>query len=213
MLLALSVCAVVAAVLAVQIAPHVIGPRAAALRAAVAGAWTRAAHPPERDEIGVYDMGRERRAESRARELLRSCVNDEEWAMYRDLGFLRVWGASAAKRGGGPDVAPYAYLIYPHKPILAYVPQTSRLLGEYCVAFPDRERPYGSSKLPASDDVLAKWLALTADERALIESSNLHLAGRQLDPDSVRADLRALRRWEGARIGQRRPDTDSVAAQ
>ena len=40
----------------------------------------------------MYDPGRERRAEARARELLRSCVNDEEWAMYRDLGFIRVWG-------------------------------------------------------------------------------------------------------------------------
>jgi hypothetical protein len=213
MLLALSVCAVVAAVLAGQAAPRALGPRAVALRGRVAEAWTRTTHPSERDEIGVYDMGRERRAEARARELLRSCVNDEEWSMYHDLGFLRVWGASAAKRDGEPHLAPYAYLIYPHKPILAYVPQTSRLLGEYCVEFPDRERPYGSSRLPASDDVLAKWLALSADERALIESSNLHLAGRQLDPDSVRADLRALGRWERERIGQRGPRTDSVAAQ
>ena len=43
-------------------------------------------------EIEGYDPGRERRAEQRARMLLRSCVNEEEWAMYRDLGFLRVWG-------------------------------------------------------------------------------------------------------------------------
>src|ERR671930_66063 len=44
---------------------------------------------------GSYDPGRERRAEQRARQLLKSCVNDEEWAMYRDLGFIRVWGAMA----------------------------------------------------------------------------------------------------------------------
>jgi hypothetical protein len=30
---------------------------------------------------GDYDPGRERRAEQRARELLRSCVNVEAWAM------------------------------------------------------------------------------------------------------------------------------------
>ena len=42
-----------------------------------------------------YDPGRERRAEQKARALLRSCVNDEEWAMYRDLGFIRVWGGLA----------------------------------------------------------------------------------------------------------------------
>src|SRR5215203_1970677 len=103
----------------------------------------------------LYDPGRERRAERRARELLRSCVNDEEWGMYRELGFIRVLvrgrlrspgqrgraaGAHPASRAiaddpstraGAADAArpsteqsteahPYAYLIYPHKPIVAY---------------------------------------------------------------------------------------------
>src|SRR4051794_10930960 len=40
------------------------------------------------DGVPAYDPGRERRAEQRARELLRTCVNEEEWEMYRDLGFL-----------------------------------------------------------------------------------------------------------------------------
>ena len=204
MLLALGVCAVVAAVLASQVAMPMVRERLAALR-------ERIAVVPEED-VGAYDPGRERRAEARARELLRSCVNDEEWEMYRDLGFLRVWGASGAGTGGGDGVAPYAYLIYPHKPIVAYVPQTSRLLNEYCVEFPDHERPYGSARLPPSDDVLAKWLGLTGDERSLIASSNLHLAGRQLDPDAVRADLAALRRWERGRIEQVHGDAGSVPA-
>src|SRR4051794_27086821 len=43
----------------------------------------------------AYDPARERRAEQRARELLRSCANDEEWSMYRDLGFIRRWGGMA----------------------------------------------------------------------------------------------------------------------
>ncbi|MGB2710558.1 MAG: hypothetical protein WBC33_03515, partial [Conexibacter sp.] len=148
-----------------------------------------------------YDPGRERRAEARARALLRSCVNDEEWAMYRDLGFIRVWGRQA-DRPGEHDVAvgaPYAYLVYPHKPILAYLPQTSRLLNEYCVTFPDETRPYGSARLPDSDDVLAKWMALTGDERRLIETANLHLPGRQLDPRQVKRDLWRLRQWERER--------------
>ena len=38
---------------------------------------------------------------------------------------------------------PYAYLVYPHKPIVAYLPQTGALLNEYCVEFPDETRPYG----------------------------------------------------------------------
>jgi len=68
-------------------------------------------------EIEGYDPGRERRAEQRARMLLRSCVNEEEWAMYRDLGFLRVWGGLSEGPLGERDAtgATYAYLIYPHK--------------------------------------------------------------------------------------------------
>ena len=204
MLLALGVCGFVAVVLAWQAGASEIRARVVALRA-------RIMQPPE-DHIAFYDPGRERRAEMRARELLRSCVNDEEWAMYRDLGFLRVWGASGAGHDGRDGAAPYAYLIYPHKPIVAYVPQTSRLLNEYCVEFPDRERPYGSSRLPPSDDVLAKWLGLTADERSLIASANLHLAGRALDPDAVRADLAVLGRWERERLEQQRREARGVPA-
>ncbi len=141
-----------------------------------------------------YDPGRERRAEQRALSLLRSCVEEHDWAMYRDLGFLRVWGG-LGDRGRG-EHASYAYLIYPHKPIVAYVPETGKLLNEYCVAFPDHSKPYGSARLPDSDDVLAKWMALTADERRLVGEANMHLPGRQVDPDRVRRDLVRLRRWE-----------------
>jgi hypothetical protein len=146
-----------------------------------------------------YDPGRERRAEQRARELLRSCVTEQDWAMYRDLGFLRVWGG-LGDRGRGADAA-YAYLIYPHKPIVAYVPASGELLNEYCVAFPDHSKPYGSSRLPDSDDVLAKWMALSADERRLVGAANMHLPGRQVDPDRVRRDLARLQRWERERAG------------
>jgi hypothetical protein len=144
-----------------------------------------------------WDPGRERRAEQRARELLRSCVNDEEWGMYHDLGFIRVWG-----RGNGGR-APYAYLIYPHKPIVAYLPQTRELLNEYCVEFPDETRPYGSARLPESDDVLAKWMALTGDEERLVRDANLHMPGRQVDPRAVRRDLWRLSEWERKREGRR----------
>src|SRR3982750_3838971 len=59
----------------------------------------------------VRDPGRERRAEQRARELLRSCVNAEEWAMYRDLGFIRVYGRHARRDGDrGSRGSAYAYL-------------------------------------------------------------------------------------------------------
>jgi hypothetical protein len=148
-----------------------------------------------------YDPGRERRAEQRARQLLRSCVNDEEWDMYRDLGFLRVWGhqTELPDKGVSTGGADYAYLVYPHKPIVAYIPQTGRLLNEYCVAFPDDTRPYGSARLPDSDDVLAKWMALTGDERRLISTANMHLPGRQVDPRQVKRDLWRLSQWERER--------------
>src|SRR3954453_7944880 len=197
MLLALSATAIVV----VALLWEVLAPRAAegwdrhrARRARVGG----------RDAISGYDPGRERRAEQRARALLRSCVNQEEWEMYRDLGFVRVWGAQAAgpARGSGRGTggAPYPSLVYPHKPIVAYLPQTGRLLNEYCVEFPDETRPYGSARLPDSDDVLAKWMALQGDERRLIAEANLHLPGRQVDPRQAQRDLWRLGQWERARL-------------
>src|SRR3954471_11757235 len=86
--------------------------------------------------VPAHDPGRERRAEQRARELLRSCVNSEEWAMYRDLGFIRVAGRLRPSDPATGEPA-YASLVSPHKPIVAYVPKTRRLLSEYCVEFPD----------------------------------------------------------------------------
>jgi hypothetical protein len=195
-----------------------------------------------------YDPGRERRAEQRARALLRSCIDDDDWAMYHDLGFLRVWGGlgdrtradgaqapagrsgadaeeertadatdptvtSAGPDAGGPTVgASYAYLIYPHRPIVAYLPETGALLNEYCVAFPDHSKPYGSARLPDSDDVLAKWMALTADEQRIIANANMHLPGRQIDPNQVRRDLWRLRQWERERLAGEHDGAGSVRA-
>ncbi len=166
----------------------------------------RRAHRPRRRrrdaagelDFGLYDPGRERRAEQRARELLRSCVNAEEWGMYRDLGFIRVFGRHTRRESdrGGPA---YAYLVYPHKPIVAFVPESGQLLSEYCVEFPDLSGSGGRHRLPASDDVLAKWMALTSDEDRVIRRANMHLIGRQHDPSKVRRDLWRLAEWERRR--------------
>jgi hypothetical protein len=185
-LLALLVLALVAAALAVPTAARAISSRRRRqARRRLAGALGA--------PLELVDPGRARRAEQRARELLRSCVNEEEWSMYRDLGFIRVEGRRA----------PYAYLIYPHKPIVAYVPETGRVLNEYCVEFPDLTGAAKAAKLPDSDDVLAKWMALTADERRLIRSSNMHLPGRQIDPGRIRRDLWRLSQWERERAARR----------
>ena len=193
MLLALLALALIAIVLGAPLALR-------RLRRWRAGRPRRTAGPGELD-LELYDPGRERRAEQRARELLRSCVNAEEWGMYRDLGFIRVAGRHARReidrdRGARPA---YAYLVYPHKPIVAYVPESGQLLSEYCVEFPDLNGTGGRHRLPASDDVLAKWMALTSDEDRVIRRANMHLVGRQLDPARVRRDLWRLAEWERRR--------------
>jgi hypothetical protein len=131
-------------------------------------------------------------------------VNEEEWAMYRDLGFIRVAGKHARRDGDRSTGSPaYAYLVYAHKPIVAYVPGSGQLLSEYCVEFPDMTGSGGRHRLPASDDVLAKWMALTSDEDRVIGRANMHLVGRQLDPARVRRDLWRLAEWERRRKRRR----------
>ena len=193
MLLALLALALIAVALAMPLLARVLTPlreRRGSARMAAMGDL----------EVPLYDPGRERRAEQRARELMRSCVNDEEWAMYRDLGFIRVAGHFARREVDGSKAEPpYAYLVYAHRPIVAYVPATGQLLSEYCVEFPDLAGTGGRSRLPASDDVLAKWMALTSDESRVIRRANLHQPGRQIDPKAVRRDLWRLSEWERER--------------
>jgi hypothetical protein len=196
MLLALLALALIAVVLATPLVLRRVG------------AWRAERRGRRSDATGLdldlYDPGRERRAEQRARELLRSCVNEEEWGMYRDLGFIRVGGRHARReldRGARPA---YAYLVYPHKPIVAYVPDSGQLLSEYCVEFPDLAGTGSRHRLPASDDVLAKWMALTSDEDRVIRRANMHLVGRQLDPARVRRYLWRLAEWERRRGDRQR---------
>jgi hypothetical protein len=196
MLLALLALALIALVLATPMIAREVGRRR----------WRRQAAKAAREglDLPLYDPGRERRAEQRARELLRSCVNAEEWAMYRDLGFIRVAGRHARREADRPSGGPaYAYLVYAHKPIVAYVPESGQLLSEYCVEFPDMTGSGGRQRLPASDDVLAKWMALTSDEDRVIRRANMHLVGRQLDPARIRRDLWRLAEWERRRKRRR----------
>lgn len=145
------------------------------------------------ERVPAYDPGRERRAEARARELLRSVVSPDEYAMYAELGFIAVDGTEG---DGG-----YGYLLYPHRPIVAFDGRTGELLNEYCVGFPDRSEPKRSRRLPDADDVLAKWMSLRAGERELISVANMHVPGRQVDPGQVGRDLIRLREWRGRRVG------------
>jgi len=144
-----------------------------------------------REHIPRYDPGRDRRAERKARELMRSIVSEHEFAMYEELGFISVDGDGG--EGG------YAYLLYPHRPIVAYATETGELLNEYCVTFRDSGEPELEERLPPADDVLAKWMALRGGERELIATANMHIPGRQLDPAQVRRDLRLLEGWTARR--------------
>ncbi len=180
MTVAVTITAVVVAILAaIGFGPALV--RAARRRAA---ARRRPEPAPPR-----YDPGRERRAERRARELMRSIVSAEEYEMYVELGFVSV----------AVDDERYAYLVYPHRPILAYDAETGELLSEYCVVFPDRTGTAVGERLPDADDVLAKWMSLRGGERELIAVANLHIPGRQIDPDQARRDLARLREWRRTR--------------
>jgi hypothetical protein len=158
------------------------------------GLLTTLARRSGAEVIPDYDPGRERRAERRARELLRSVVGPEMHAMYDQLGFLSVIRPTHGVGEGG-----YGYIIYPHRPIVAFDAATGELLSEYCVRFPDRSEPEGRRRLPDADDVLAKWMALHGDEHGLIADANMHVVGRQVDPRHVRRDLRRLAEWEAQR--------------
>jgi hypothetical protein len=178
-----SVAVAVSVIVVVVLAAVGFGP------ALVARLRRRRAARPEPRPVPRYDPGRERRAERRARELLRSVVSAEEYEMYAELGFLSVPGADPG----------YAYLVYPHRPILAYDTASGELLSEYCVGFPDRSEPALGERLPDADDVLAKWMSLRGSERRLIAAANMHVPGRQVDPGQARRDLMRLREWRRLR--------------
>jgi hypothetical protein len=124
-------------------------------------------------------------AEQRARELLGATAGPKALAMYDQLGFLSI------EREG------YGYLLYPHRPVVAYDAETRELLNEYCVLFREDAGRRRGRRLPDADDVLAKWLALRGDERKLIGTANMDPPGRQLDPAMVKRDLVALAAWTG----------------
>ena len=119
--------------------------------------------------------------------------------MYRDLGFIRVAGAArgaARGRTAAADGTAYAYLstrTSRSSPTCRH----GRLLSEYCVEFPDMSGAHLGRALPASDDVLAKWMALTADEDRVIRSANMHLPGRQVDPPGYAATSGGWRSGSG----------------
>jgi hypothetical protein len=138
----------------------------------------------------VRDPARERRAEERARLLLRSTAGEDALEIYERFGLLALEDPAGE----------YGYLIYPQRPIVGYDARSGELLSEYCIRFRDDSDPEAGDRLPDADDVLAKWMSLRAGERELISVANMHVPGRQLDPGQVARDLIRLREWRGRRL-------------
>ncbi len=120
--------------------------------------------------------------------------------MFTELGFICVAGR---RPGRAPDGPPrYRYLIYPHLPVVALLPRSMAPVREYCVQFPDRSSPGGTTLLPAGDDVLAKWMTLRADEDRLLAYANVGGAGCQVPLSTVERDITRLERWHARRRAQ-----------
>ncbi len=134
-------------------------------------------------------------ADRRSLELLRSVINDDEWKMFDELGFLCVTGRRF-RRDGREANPRYRYLIYPHLPLVALLPRSMAPVREYCVQFPERDR-FGerNDELPIGDDVLAKWMTVRADEDRLLAFANVSNTGCQIPLSQIERDLRRLARW------------------
>ncbi len=137
--------------------------------------------------------------DEKAERLLGTVAGEEVVEMYRDLGFIGVLGKPQAGPGREAEEPAYGYLIFPQRPIVAYDTASGELLNEYCVRFEDHSDLDFGPELPDADDVLAKWMALSADERGLIETANMDRPGRQLDPAQVRRNLATLALWKSRR--------------
>ena len=168
-------------------------------RPARAARGRRRADPALPEWVSEPPLSREA-AERRSLDLLRSVVNADEWEMFTDLGFICVAGR---RPGRAPDGPPrYRYLIYPHLPVVALLPRSMAPVREYCVQFPDRSSPGGTTLLPAGDDVLAKWMTLRADEDRLLAYANIAGAGCQVPLGTVERDITRLERWHARRRAQ-----------
>jgi hypothetical protein len=132
-------------------------------------------------------------AEERSLDLLRSVVNPDEWAMYRDLGFICVTGRRADRRPDGPPR--YRYLIYPHLPLVALLPRSLAPVREYCIQFPEGGLHAAQDVLPSGDDVLAKWMTVRSGDDRLLAYANVGSPGCQVPLSQIEQDVERYRRW------------------
>lgn len=138
----------------------------------------------------------EAQADKRSLELLRSVVNDDEWRMFDELGFLCVTGRRL--RPDGTEGLPrYRYLIYPHRPLVALLPRSLSPVREYCIEFRDgaTSRDGREALLPVGDDLIAKWMTVRSDENRMLAYANVSAAGCQIPLSQIERDVRRYARW------------------
>ncbi len=141
----------------------------------------------------------EGQADARSLELLRSVVNEDEWRMYEELGFLCVTGRRL--RPDGTEGLPrYRYLIYPHRPLVALLPRSLSPVREYCIEFRDAStsRDGRAALLPIGDDLIAKWMTVRSDENRMLAHANVSAAGCQIPLSQIERDVRRYARWRDA---------------
>jgi hypothetical protein len=107
-------------------------------------------------------------------------------------GACRVARAGDDPRAG----ALYAYLVYPHRPIVACLPQTE-LLNEYRVESWTRRALNAARAGPDSDDVLAGWRSPATSSTSSPPRTCTCPAARSTP--QVRRDLWRLGQWERER--------------
>ena len=102
-------------------------------------------------------LGALRRSRSRAGPPRRAPGRCCGRASVRELGRATPSGRESSELGfhqrspgGGDTASGYGYLLYPHRPLVAYDTATGELLCEYCVALSDRDEPASGSPTPTT---------------------------------------------------------------
>ena len=150
--------------------------------------------------VGRRAPAARRRGRAPLLDLLRSVVNDEEWDMFGELGFICVTGRRGRRPGSPPDSPPrYRYLIYPHLPVVALLPALHGAGARVLRAVPRPPAAPARPLLPGGDDVLAKWMTLRADEDRLLSYANVGNAGCQVPLCRIERDSQRLERWSARR--------------
>lgn len=150
-------------------------------------------------------------ADTRSLQLLRTVINDDEWEMYDELGFLCVTGRRL-REDGTERMPRYRYLIYPHRPLVALLPRSLSPVREYCVEFRDAatSRDGRETLLPVGDDLIAKWMTVRSDESRMLQHANVASAGCQIPLSEIERDIKRYARWREERRRTATSATDVV---